>query len=648
MLTKVEIDGVDFTSYLINYEYETTYGDILSEITLKFSRTPFWAAGGINYCYVGATLEVWRGLVTSTDVKIFSGYIEKAEPGQGIVTITGLDKLWDLVRKECTVTYESSGATGGKISEIFKDLVTTYGGLNADATTIQDSGTAYILDTFICNHADPFDRCKVLAEILNWQFFYDAVTDKVYFQPIGYTRNNNLLSIGTVIGHTPNIIEVPKWQYDTTEMVNKVTVVGAYQDVQTIEIGKIGTTTGYTTSSISLTYIPISVKVFGDAANPPTTLRVGGVPYSTITYDYYVDKTQKLILPVPGATFTNAWYYQIDYSYQAPIPVNLYDQTSIDNFGLFQKTVTYTDIRSVDDAETRGQNYLTKYAQPFLYTSLKVKDAYSISLAVGQSIYVWDAINTPTVQNTIFIINKHIIRYPCDYDELEVGDKYWRLASFNANILEKIKRAEEDQYSNSDMLSQAIIINNFPVGTRSTPQLINRYIKINTQTVSGSNIFILNSSTYGLLGTNKLGDTDMGAETLSYLAFPPNLIYLGTPTNFYSEFFVDTDFKDAGNTTGTWNTTNHQLTMTVGQQAQSNSVDYNTGTNILKVIFDFPTVTGSPVIYLSADGGSNWEDCAADLDGIHTFINPGKDLRWKMVATDSTLIGIIYLGVVHT
>ena len=63
---------------------------------------------------------------TNAEVK----FIESFNPDGGSVRITTKDKMWDLVRKEFTHTYDSGiDASAGKISEIFKDIVTTYGGL---------------------------------------------------------------------------------------------------------------------------------------------------------------------------------------------------------------------------------------------------------------------------------------------------------------------------------------------------------------------------------------------------------------------------------------------------------------------------------------------------------------------------------------
>lgn len=528
----------------------------MTEINLRFVRKISDAVT----IETGQTLEIWRGWVLATDEKIFSGYIEKHEPEGGIVSVIGIDKIWDLVRKEFTHTYDKNiDASAGKISEIFKDIVTTYGGLTADATSIQDSGTTLLLDKFVCNHTDPFERCKKLADILDWQFYYSASTDKVYFEPKGYNVNSNVLQVGT------NIIEIPKWQYDITEMANDITVVGATQEVETTESGQIGVTSGYTNNYITLSSIPTSVKVYGDAANPPTTLKTGGQVDSTETYDYSVDTVNKKILPAPSTTFTTNHYYEIRYSLMASIPIHLYNQSSIDAYGQFKKTVTFTDIKSIADAETRGINYLSKYSTPFIYSTLKVKSVSTYGLNAGQTIKIVDSVNSPSVNELLFI-NKIRIRYPADYEELDIGDKYWRLAEWQSAILERLKRLDEDEYANTDISNELIGIDN---DLNSPIPLKNRYVKWTYQDIGGTGTFILGSPYYGLMGTGELGDGDIGSETDSYVC---------QYENYYNEYFATEDFKSSSYTTADWNTSTYTLDFDAGEVGQSDAIDLNNST----------------------------------------------------------------------
>jgi hypothetical protein len=503
----IKINGINITPKVINYIYEQTWGDAISELEIDVVQT----ISDILSIQVGQTVEVYRAFVNPPDIKIFSGYIESFQPDGGKIKIICKDKLWDLVRKEITYIYDKDiDGIGGvlKLSNIFLDLITT-AGLNADSTTIQDSGSDLTMNQFICNYSDIMDRCKTLASTLDWQFYYRADEDKVYFENKGFTSNPKILTVGS------EIISVPKWNKDTTEMVNELTVLGANQGVETTETGQIGVTIGYLTTGIVVNFEPSSVKVYLDASNPPTTLKIGGVPESSITYDYYVDKANKKIIPKDGTAFTTNNYAQINYTYNIPRSVLLINADSITNYGQFKKTITYTDIRSVEDAQNRGQNYLDRYSQPFNYATIKVKNSLSYSYRVGDLIRIIDNINQPNVDG-FFIVTRIISRYPTDYDELTVGDKTWRLSAWQESVETRIKRIEEDKTANVVNPNKLVSIDN----TALLPiQIVPRYRRIYTDNGSGEVI-----------------------------------AWVGQYENYYEENFIDTDFKDAS-TTATWTTT---------------------------------------------------------------------------------------------
>ena len=603
--TQVKVNNVDVTSDLISYEYESSYGQVVTILELDFVKS---ITDSVTLV-AGQTVEVWRGWTTPTDNKIFSGYIEKYEPKGGKIKIVSKDKSWDLIKKEVNHVYDYQvDASAGKISEIFKDLVTTYGELTADSNSIQDSGTTYILQKFICNRADIFERCRRLAETLDWQFYYRADTDKVYFEPKGYEANTNTLTVGT------EIIQVPHWDYDTTEMINKITIVGAYQEVETTESGQIGSTTGYTTTGIDIYFSPISVKFYIDASDPPTTLKVGGVPGSTSAYDYYVDKNRKKILPAPGTTFTNNHYAEIRYSYAAPIPVELVDEDSQNTYGKFTKTITFTDIRTVEDAENRAYNILSQHSRPDVSSTLKIR-SQDYSIRVGQKIRIIDNISDPAVDDWFTIVS-HTIKYPGNYEEIQVGIGIRMLSEWQARVEEKFKRLEEEEMENPDIVIKIQSIDNTDKPIKEPP----RYRWVTTETYNAGNArFILDSPEHGILGTNKLA----GAYNEAFGSEVDHFIQQYQDT--YTEEIVDNDFKDTGGT-ATWDTTNNEITFTSGQIAKSLSIDYNNST-ITTAKMTVTKSSGTFLYEMTADG-TNWETVTSGT--AHTFTNTGTDLRWRI------------------
>lgn len=434
----LQIDSVDVTATVRDFSYERSFGDTVGEADVEVTQKITSLVTLTN----GMRVECWRNAY-----KVFDGFLERYEPQAGVINLVCKDKLIQLVWREVNNSYLATGPQAGKISDIFTDIVTSYGGLTADATSVQDSGTTITIKKFVCNHADPLERCKNLADAIDWQFYYRADTDKVYFEPKGYLSNANTITVGQ------EIVKTPKWKVDVTEMMNDITVVGAYQ-----EIGSSENFTGdASTTTFVLLKTPISVAVYYNAAKDFSTenpldgdKKVGSVDggYSA-AYDYYVDKPNKSVICTSFTPAASANNLQVQYTYAVPTPVEGTDSMSISTYGLFKKTVILSDIRTAADAETRLNNLLAKYSTPFYYTDLSVKDAVPLDIQVGQKISVVDGVNNITRQ---VLINRHSISWPSQYDQIFVGDREWRLAEWGAHIMEKLQRLEEQEIENQDII----------------------------------------------------------------------------------------------------------------------------------------------------------------------------------------------------
>lgn len=638
---------IDITSYVINAETDYSYGDAIATMDVKVVKT----INKIITLETGTPIKVTRtwDLPSFSEV-VFWGYIQKYEPDGGLIDITCNDKLWDAVRKEVTHTYDNTiDASAGKISAIFTDLITTYAGLNADSSSVVDSGTITILNKFVCNHTDIMERIQALATILGWVIYYNPNTDKVYFEPSGYNSNSLVFNVGS------QIIQVPKWTYDITEMCNDLTIMGASVNVQTTETGKIGTTPGYTNSYIDLVFLPTSQKLYhGTSSGATTDLLTGGVPQSTTIFDYSVNiysnqynPANNLYQLIPNSTYhsgsfiTGDWYTTL-YLYNQPVPVHMYSQPSIDKFGRFTKTVTFTDIQSVNDAENRGFDYLSKYSIPFVTSTVKldvetVPDSLlfrnnvfvSSGILVGELIQVIDNLSTPHV-NENFVISRRRIRYPPDYEELEIGDKAYRLANWQASVEDRLKRIQEEQQVNPGLDTEIVSVDNTS-SLVSNPIIVKpRYFKITNSTVNvPNNILIWGTPSFDTWGTNLWGTNAnaFNAETIYFLKqsndIPKNIF-----TDIYYEKFYDTDFEDASNTTATgWGT--GTLTFTSGQVATSSSIDYNDGVITKARLTATVNVTsGSNFNFFIAADGSTYQSVSNGT--ISNLIATGTDLRWKI------------------
>lgn len=451
---KVLLGGTDCTNYLRKAEKITTYGDSIAKYVLEFTKN----VNNLIPLSNALSVAIYEDSSVPPTTKVFDGFIDLFEPGAGLVKITAKDKLALLINNQVMHYYDKTifgdpAYPDGKISDIFKDLVTTYGGLSTNSgATVQDSGTISVLEKFPCKNADIFERVRKLAETLNWVFYYRADTDFVYFEPKNFTVNATTLQVGV------NVIEIPTWEYDRAEMINDLRLEGAQQLVQSSELfSGDASTTEFTLSDIpeDIAVYYSAAKNYGTTARLANEIKIGDFPNSLSVHDYEVDKKNKTITFtsfVPAASTNNIL---AEISYYAAIPIHMKDETSIMTYTSYKKTVTLIDVLSLSDAWKRAENILTKYSQPFKSAKLKVLWTNSLNVQVGQSIKVIDSVNVPPI-NQYFTVYKVTDSWPEASMDIEVGDKQYTIEEYQANIIERVKRLEETVIGTTDAVTEIL------------------------------------------------------------------------------------------------------------------------------------------------------------------------------------------------
>ena len=450
-----------------------------------------------------------------------------------------------------------------------------YAGLTAVVgDTVVDSGALNTLSKFICNHADVYERCEKLSEALDWIFYYDPDTDKVHFEPKGTQTSSLILTVGS------NVTNNPKWRYDKTQIVNKYSIIGGEELVETEEdFNGDGAEDTFT-----LTYTPVSVRV-----EVGGTLQVGGNDTTTTAFDYSVDPDNKEIIfetgSVPGVGVGNV---VVIYSHLLPRPVLAKDDLSILTYGLKQKTNFFTELVNVDDVKLYAKQYISVYKDPFRSTQLYVIDAED--LFPGQSVQIIDNVNNI---NDFFYVTKVEMFYPYTSDKVTVNDSDLREINFTKSTTDRVRRLEEEQGSNQDKLTQLFDLTR-PVFYKR------RYVKKQKRTVTGTNIGIYGNHLYGIYGTAQYGTTDLSATTA---------VFVHQGQSRYKELCYDTVFHDAGSSTATFDTGNKRIDFTAAQVWTSSAIFL--GTTFSWVTLNLGTLTGSVAIEISADGKGSWQTLTA-------------------------------------
>jgi hypothetical protein len=580
-LTKVTINNIDVTGSLISWAIDVSENnDKIKNMDVVLSRSVESLFNIYDNSLTFLPIKIERGVASATESIVFNGYIKTFSLNYGKLNLLCADKLYEATKRTVTYSYDKDfDPSAGNVSEIFKDLINYYTTLTADATSVTDSGSTYIISKLICKADTVYDKCKFLAETLGWMFYYDSDDDLVHFHPIGYNVNS------TTIVDNENIAVTPIWHTDETNIYNTILVEGAIQEVQTFESGRIGTTSGYTTSSIQLNYEPITVRVLCDASNPPTTERVIGVQDSTLTYSAYIDKSKMQVIWNTG-TYTPgaADYVIVQYTYMRPTPVLVSDDASIAAYGIKEAKLTKNEIKNVADAEVYANQYLLDHKNPIQTCNLKVVNVSDLNINQGINI-----IDRPNNQSGLYKITRVKKCFPYNFDEISVTTDILQESDYLYNIVKRIRELENEGKDDFNTLIQIKQYSDSVIYE-------NRYIKGTHTYITGDTLifdhptmgvldtgtfydpsispFILGHTTYGVLGTSTLGAGSMYTD----------VEFLDCENN-YVELFYDDEFKDAS-TTADWDTTNQQLEIESGEIAVSESfvIDVLGGANCFKTV----------------------------------------------------------------
>lgn len=539
--TYVSINGIDVTSYVLEWSMEEEWGNVISELTLIL-RKSIDAVIDISEETPHYEVIVKRGPTTGSEYTVFEGFFvdHKLAPGRYLVVC--MDKYFEAIQREANTSFDINiDPEAGVISEIFKTLIQTYTTLTVDSTSVQNSGTTFVRRKFVANHAKVFERTSDLADTLNWQHYYDSRTSKLYFEPKGYTEAATVLTVGD------NVINVPIWDYNKRKMFNKLTIIGAEREAETTEFfSGDGSTTDFT-----LSYTPTSMKVYVGATNfdpfgtgtrpsdTPGNLEVGGREDSTSgTFNYEYDddpRVKKVIFQSGSIPSNNTSNIEIQYTYKLPAPVLVKNITSIDTYGIIEETIVKDDIKNVADAEVYGRSQLGKYSLPFLSSTLLLNGVEDVR--VGR---VYEVIHSSANINRFLIVSHILRKYPYRPDEITVGDEILKTEDFDIDVLDRIKRLEEKDGRTSDLLVQVLDYDRTFIHKR-------RYSYLEKKSLA--NTFVLGSAAAGIIGTNILGAN-------------PNVFVtaqIQQGNNNYEEYLYDDTFIDTANSTATLDTSNRRI-----------------------------------------------------------------------------------------
>ena len=427
-LTEVKVDNVDVTNYLLDwYVSRSRDSDDVEPATV-------WLIKGVTTLNVlkhNSEITIKRGLNSATEQFIFKGTVSNITNENGILRCDLRPPHWKLKRQIINAIFDNTTPEAGNIVEIWKTIAK---GENQEINvSAEDGSNLPVLNYFVCNGESRWESSQELRKLIKWQSYYRPDTDTYYLEPEGFTSFPTLFEVGK------NVLNNPVWHYDMESIWNDITILGAFDDARFQE----SFDGDGVTKVFEVSLVPSDTEVYLGTMEEENLQRMG-VRNSTEDFDYTVEKEKRIIEfeTAPPAGTKNVI---INYSFIQQRPVRQKNKESISNYGLSMFETSYDTILNIDDAKIQATALIDVYSNPFKSTSLKIIDY--LNLFPGNRITILDKENEEI--DTEVTVNKITYQFTKEHDEIEVGDKDYRikdlLLDIAQNITQLYKRNKENQ-----------------------------------------------------------------------------------------------------------------------------------------------------------------------------------------------------------
>lgn len=621
-LSRVTIDGIDVTNFLIEYSVVRESNEAISGASISFNRR-LSSVLVIDNSLTNKSIVIQRGKNTATEQTIFQGFLTKINRGVAAFNFNARDKYYEALIREETKSFDVNiDPEGGVGSEIAKSLIGDNTNLNFDSSSVVSTGDILTIEKFVCNHNQVFERVDDIARAYNYQHYYAPDEDKWYFEPRGNQISGISLTVGT------EIVNNPVWTVDSEKMINTLTIIGATQEFQDTYFANGDNTEG---QQFVLPKTPKSVKIYvgtgsfdpsGTGTKPSdnnSNLKIGGRKGSTggsFAYIYDDNSEVKTVYFQNNASLGRQPSFippvgtnniEIQYTYEQPAPVLGKDSTSRETYGIHEGSIKKDDIKNVEDAQIYLKQYLEKYKNPFESTIINVVGI--LNIFPGRLYQIIDQANG---KNDQYVATTVKMFYPYRPDEVSIASTNYVMDSWDTKIEDRVKRLEENETQTADLLVQIF-------ASSADAVFENRYQAKYKKDRSddGVNTFILGNGKFGVLGTQELGDA--GTEFILKSIVPGSGIF--------KEFVYDTMFIDINETTANVSTTENTIVFS----------DFSSILVTKEIVKGFQGFTQAKVTFnefalnegvqLSYDTGAGWVEMLVD-----TFVeipNISNGIRFK-------------------
>lgn len=595
MAISVIIGGVDVTDYYLSYKKTLDTENAASLVELKLKKT----VDTVLTLAIGQLVDIVRD--GSYRVRNGEIYTDIEKQG-GVYSVKIATALYKAAKYQTSISYDKDIDTeAGVGSEIWKDLMErtgfTVGQLYVPTST--GSTTNLLRSKIIIREESVIAATrKELCDCYGYVQFYSDSEDLVYFVPRGYS----IFSTSAYLTRDArkNVLRVPSWNYDGTEMFNYLTVIGAKRK----DLRSQSFTGDGATKNFSLTAVPVEVKI-----TVAGVLKTQGIPNSTTTYDYSVDDDPEhprimfVSAPAGAAAIVCEYYYYIN------APVIVRDETSKTNNSngeWVMKKIIKPKLTNPEDALLYGQKMLSAYKDPFKQTSILVEYDTFKDILPSNLLNFTDEFNNETVVGEVSQI---VETHPSNIMEITLGDKSIKTGNLEKNTDDRIKELEDQLRGQNDILIQELTYDYTFTPQQRDFSIVKEVFDLDLSGIYGHPIA-------GVYGTAVYG--------YSY-STPIETVKLVQGDMTYREHMYDDDYHDSINSTATFNTGTKTISFTAGQVWYSKVIDLGTIVSNIKVTLG--TTTGTLTIEISSDNKLTWQTVSnntltavSSSDGTGTFI----------------------------
>lgn len=526
--TYVTINGVNVTNHVLGWSAPEVLYQSVEEVNINLSKTVSSLITIVNEQEV----VIKRGKTTGQEAFYFRGFLKMWSPKGITIEVVVKNKLHQLERREVTNVYTDDDEQAGVLSAIAEDLMTTHGGFSS-ATVTDSSSFSRPLNAYPCQYDQVLERVEKIRQVLDWVLRYDYENDLPVLEPKANTVHPFVIRHSS--DSTSNVLNSPKWEYDSDDIINRVRVVGrAATDIKTVTANGDGSTTVF-----ALNDTPGETEIFISGVK-----QVMGVIDQDVTFDYSVNQAKKTITFVTAPP-SGTGNITVNYGVSKPPSMTIDDEDSIDTYGLSERTFYFEDVVTQADAEKRAEEIKSRFAQPLKSTMLEVYHTLT-PIRVGMSIRVVDDLNNI---DEYFIVTEVLHQWPSAYDIVHVGqERVFERTSLLA-VEDRLAKLEKREFLNIGII---------PIRKDANKEFrLSCYAGILTRdtSVDGAwgkgfgNVTDADNLTWGATGA--VWQSTYTNDPAVYSIIWPSDKY---EEDFSEDFFVDTDY-----TTATIDTVNNEV-----------------------------------------------------------------------------------------